>query len=136
MTVRLVFVGAGSVASVHLENAQLIDDAAVVVVCDTDERTATEVAESSEAAAFTDTKTMFSHVDIDAVIVAVPSFAHGEAEHLTAEYGVGLLVEKPLCLYSTAARRMRSKRRKHSRATISRYREIIRAGVLPSRPTA
>lgn len=104
MTVRFGFIGAGGIASTHLDHLESHDGASVVAVCDIDEDVATAAAEPHGASVFTDHQTMYEEVDFDAVVVAIPPFAHEDQESLAAEHGVDLFVEKPLALDSETVR--------------------------------
>jgi predicted dehydrogenase len=81
-----------------------MDDVDVVAVCDIDEDAATEAADPHDAAVFTDHETMFAEADFEALVLAVPPFAHEGQEIMAAEHDVDLLVEKPLGLDSETAR--------------------------------
>jgi predicted dehydrogenase len=98
MSVRIAFIGAGGIATKHLTTLEDRDDADVVGICDIDEETARSAAEAHDAAAFTEYERLFDEVDFDAVVIAVPPFAHEGQEQRAAEEGVHMLVEKPLGL--------------------------------------
>lgn len=98
MSTRVAFVGAGGIASLHLDHLAEMDDVAVVAVCDVDESTARTAAQPHGAATFTDPETLFEEAVFDALFVCVPPFVHGPPELLAAEHGVDLFVEKPLGL--------------------------------------
>lgn len=103
MTVRLGFVGAGFMTSVHLENLETID-AEAVAVADVEETAAREAAEPHGAAVYADHGAMYDAEELDAVVVAVPPFAHPDAELDAVERGLDVLVEKPLALEREPAR--------------------------------
>ena len=102
--VRLAVIGAGGIGGVHLDNLAEMDRADVVAVCDVDEETAGTAAATHDAAAYTDHHDLYEEESVDAVVVAVPPFAHEDQELLAAEHGVDLLVEKPLALSLDTAR--------------------------------
>ncbi|WP_049904095.1 Gfo/Idh/MocA family protein [Halococcus agarilyticus] len=104
MTVELAFIGAGGIANRHLEHIKEHDGATVTAICDIDEDVAEEAAEPFGADVFTDYRDLYERSDFDAVIVAVPPFAHEDQERLAVEHGVDLFVEKPLALESETAR--------------------------------
>ena len=105
MPVEFAFVGAGGIASRHLAHLEDHPDASVVAVCDIVEEVAERAAEPHGAAAYTDYRDLFEEESFDAVVVAVPPFAHEDQELLAAEHGVDLFVEKPLALDSETAER-------------------------------
>ncbi|WP_117595527.1 Gfo/Idh/MocA family protein [Haloprofundus halophilus] len=116
MTLSVGFVGAGGIASVHLETLDdalergLTDrngdtlDVELAAVADVDEARAREAATPRGAEAYTDGVELVESESLDALVVAVPPFAHGEYERAAAEYGVDLFVEKPVDLTVDAAR--------------------------------
>jgi predicted dehydrogenase len=96
MSVELAFIGAGGIASKHLGNLETIDGADVVAVSDIDEDAAREGASAHDAAVYTDEEAMFEERSFDAVVIAVPPFAHQGQEQLAIEHDTHMLVEKPL----------------------------------------
>ncbi|SFL33811.1 Predicted dehydrogenase [Halogranum rubrum] len=104
MTVRLAFIGAGGIASTHLDHLESHDGADVVAICDIDEDVAAAAAEPHGASVFTDHHSMYEAGGFDAVVVGIPPFAHEDQERLAAEHGVDLFVEKPLALDSETVR--------------------------------
>ncbi|WP_227357409.1 Gfo/Idh/MocA family protein [Haladaptatus salinisoli] len=116
MTLSIGFIGAGGIASVHLETLDnAIDgelkthngdpiDVELAAIADIDESRAREAAASRNAATYTDGIELLQSESIDAVVVAVPPFAHGDYERTAAKYGVDLFVEKPVDLSIDTAR--------------------------------
>ena len=104
MSVDIGFIGAGGIASTHLRNLESRDTGDVVAICDIDEAAATAAAEPHDAAVFTEFSAMYEAVDLDAVFICVPPFAHGDAEREAIEHGIDLLIEKPLALQAETAR--------------------------------
>lgn len=104
MALRVGVIGAGGIASIHLDTLAGRDDATVTAVCDRDRTKAESVAESRDATAYGDHEDLFESEDLDAVLVCVPPFAHGPPERTAAEHGVDLFVEKPLALDRETAR--------------------------------
>ncbi|GGL37062.1 hypothetical protein GCM10009037_20740 [Halarchaeum grantii] len=104
MTVDIAFVGAGGIASKHLEHLTGNDRANVVAVCDIDESAADEWAATHDADAYYDWEALFDAGGFEAVFVCVPPFAHEGQELRAVEEGVHLFVEKPLALGREYAR--------------------------------
>ena len=104
MTVDIGFIGAGGIASTHLRNLESREHGNVVAICDIDADVAETAAKPHDAATFTDFSTMYETVDLDAVFICVPPFAHGAAELEAVERGIHLLVEKPLALDAETGR--------------------------------
>jgi predicted dehydrogenase len=93
--VRVALVGAGSVARRH---AGVLSDlgASVVAVADPDERVARELAARHGAPVFATAEHALDAVEVDAVYICVPHFAHGDPERAALGRGLPLFVEKPL----------------------------------------
>jgi predicted dehydrogenase len=116
MTLSMGLIGAGGIASVHLETLdKAIDgglkthngdtiDVELAAIADIDKSRAREAATSHNAATYTDGVDLLQSESIDAVVVAVPPFAHGDYERTAAKYGVDLFVEKPVDLSIDTAR--------------------------------
>ncbi|WP_129116003.1 Gfo/Idh/MocA family protein [Halegenticoccus tardaugens] len=116
MPLSVGFVGAGGIASVHLETLDdasetgLVDsdgnvvDVELAAVADVDETRARGAAVPRGAEAYTDGVELVESESLDAFVVAVPPFAHGEYERAAAAHGVDLFVEKPVDLTVDAAR--------------------------------
>ncbi|MFB6075283.1 MAG: Gfo/Idh/MocA family protein [Haloarculaceae archaeon] len=98
MPVRVGLIGAGGIASVHLENLDDTDDASLVAVADVDEQRAEDAADPRDAAVYTDGEALIDEEDLDAVLVAVSPFAHPQYERAAAAAGLDLFVEKPVDL--------------------------------------
>jgi len=107
MTVRLGVIGAGGIATVHMDNADGIDGVDVVAVADVDEEAAREAAEPREAAVYTDGTELIDAGGLDAVLIAVPPFAHPEYEEAAAAAGLDVLIEKPVGLEMEQVERTR-----------------------------
>jgi predicted dehydrogenase len=92
------FIGVGNIAGKHLENVHSAANARVAAVCDINEETAIEVAQTYEARAYTDYRSFYEKEKLDAVIVSIPPFAHEGQEIEAAKRGIPLFVEKPVTL--------------------------------------
>ncbi len=96
--VKAAFIGAGGNAHGHMERFAAVEGATIAAICDINEARAGEVAAEFGAEAYTDHHPMLDELDLDAVYVSVPPFAHTDAEILAAEKGCAVFVEKPVCL--------------------------------------
>ncbi len=95
---RIGFIGAGGIAQRHFGVLERFDDVAVVAVADVDMARATEGAARFGARAFDDAAAMLAAVELDALFICVPPFAHGDPERLAIEYRLPFFVEKPVAL--------------------------------------
>ncbi|EJN57699.1 Gfo/Idh/MocA family protein [Halogranum rubrum] len=98
MTVDIAFIGAGGIASIHLNNLEDVPAANVVAICDVVEETVESAAAQFDAAAYTNHEEMLEVETPDAVFVTVPPFAHTNQETLAAANEFDLFVEKPIAL--------------------------------------
>ena len=94
--VRIGFIGAGVIASRHLDTLLGFEDVQVVALADLQPERALALAERCGAATFADLGEMLDRVELDALYVCVPPFAHGEPELAAVERALPFFVEKPL----------------------------------------
>lgn len=96
MSVKVGCIGTGGIANAHQKNLATFDDVEFVAMCDVVEEKAIARANEYGGKAFSDYKEMFDKVDMDAVYVCTPPFAHGEQERIACEKGVAMFIEKPI----------------------------------------
>jgi predicted dehydrogenase len=99
-------VGVGGIAQRHLSNVATIDRVNVEAVCDIDEERADSAASNHGATSYYDYEQLYAEADVDAILVAIPPFAHTTQETLAVEQGLDLFVEKPVALSVTDARKI------------------------------
>ena len=104
MSVRIGFVGCGGIANAHMQNLARIEGAEMVAFSDIVEEKAHKAADEYGGRAFADYREMYDSVELDAVYVCLPPFAHTDQEILAAQAGLALFVEKPLALTMDRAR--------------------------------
>ena len=98
MAVKVGFIGTGGISRAHRRHLKNMEDVEVVAMCDLVEEKVQEAAEEWGAQVFTDYPTMLNEVEMDAVYVCIPPFAHENQEILAAEKGIALFVEKPVAV--------------------------------------
>lgn len=98
MRTRLGFIGAGGIAHRHFGVLEQFDDVTIAAVADVDMSRATDAAARFGARAFADAAAMVDSVELDALFICVPPFAHGEPERLAIDHRLPFLVEKPVAL--------------------------------------
>ncbi|MFN8096653.1 MAG: glycosyltransferase [Vicinamibacteria bacterium] len=98
MPLRLGFIGAGGIAHRHFGVLASMDDVTVAGVADPDAARAREAAERTGARAFACHEEMLDALDLDALWICVPPFAHGAPERAALARGLPFFVEKPLSL--------------------------------------
>jgi predicted dehydrogenase len=95
---RVGFVGAGGIAHRHFGVLATMDDVDIAGVADPDEARVREAAERTGARAFACHEAMVDALDLDALWICVPPFAHGAPERAAIAAGLPFFVEKPLSL--------------------------------------
>ena len=108
---RIGIIGVGAIATDevhgHIPNYKALDDVEVVAISDINGRRAQYVADRFDIPqVFTHFREMLSHADVDAVSIATPNFLHSPIAVGCLEQGVHVLVEKPMALTTSEARRM------------------------------
>ncbi len=96
MTVKVGVVGLGVWGQVHCDVYDSHPQAQLAAVCDIDAERANEAAEQYQSQAFSDHQSMLSEMNLDAVAVATPDFAHRDIAVDAASAGKHLIIEKPL----------------------------------------
>ena len=92
---RAGVIGAGAMGKHHARIYSEMQGAELVGVADVDERTSSEVAAEYNTETFTDYERLLKN-DLDAVSIAVPTTLHKKIALKAANYGVHMLVEKPI----------------------------------------
>lgn len=95
---RIGFIGAGGIAHRHFDILERFDDVGVVAIADVDAERAAGAAARFGARSFTDADAMLGAVEMDAVYICVPPFAHGDPERSVIARGLPFFVEKPVAL--------------------------------------
>jgi myo-inositol 2-dehydrogenase/D-chiro-inositol 1-dehydrogenase len=114
MTVRVGFVGCGGRAVREMMDLVQMPNVTMAAMCDiSEDRVAAGLArlntrrgagEQVSAPAFTDCRRMLDAVDLDAVYVGLPPFAHGVIEHTIIDAGKAIFIEKPLAVDMAVAK--------------------------------
>ena len=95
---RIGFIGAGGIAQRHFGVLDQFEDVAIVAIADVDEGRAQDAAARFGARAFADADAMLAEVELDALYICVPPFAHGAPERAALAAGLPFFVEKPVAL--------------------------------------
>ncbi len=96
--VQIGFVGTGGIAGHHLRQLAAIPAAEIAALCDVAPGRADQAVAGYGGRAFTDYRHMLEAVQLDALYVCVPPFAHERAEIMAVERGIHLFVEKPVVM--------------------------------------
>jgi len=98
---RIGIIGTGGIAHAHLNNYNAIEGAEVVAGCDIVPGKSAAFFKNNnmpDAQAFNSAKEMLDAVKLDAVSVCTYAAAHAECTILALEYGLPVLLEKPMCV--------------------------------------
>jgi len=98
MPVRVGFIGSGGIANHHMRTMAGKPDAEMVAFSDPDVDRARAAAKQYGGKAFASYRTMLSKVELDAVFICIPPFAHRDQERLAVEAGCAIFTEKPIGL--------------------------------------
>lgn len=101
---RVGFVGAGGIAHRHLGVLATMDDVEVAGIADPAADRAEAAAERAGARAFAGHEDMLAALELDALWICVPPFAHGAPERAAIAAGLPFFVEKPISLDAALAR--------------------------------
>jgi predicted dehydrogenase len=94
---RAALVGAGMISLYHLRAWQAVQGARVVAICDVDERKARErAAEFGVERVYSDPGRMFAEGGFELADIAASVDAHAPLTRLAADYGVHVLLQKPM----------------------------------------
>lgn len=111
--VRIGFIGVGGRAVAELHDLVQMPDVEVAALCDiAPERIDQAIGRLATRGGgkeltserFTDYRAMLKAIDLDAVYVSLPPFAHGDVEHAVLDAGKAICVEKPVALNMDMAR--------------------------------
>lgn len=99
-TVGVAIIGTGQIALAnHLPGLELLPNARLVALCDSDENTLARAAEQTGiGATFTDYHKLLAHDGVDAVVIATPNITHPPIAIAAARAGKHVMCEKPLAL--------------------------------------
>jgi myo-inositol 2-dehydrogenase/D-chiro-inositol 1-dehydrogenase len=91
-------IGLGAIGPTHAHWCASIPESELKAVCDIDGKRARDVADRLGADGHTDYAEVLERRDVDAVIIATPTFLHAPMAIDAASAGKHVAVEKPLCL--------------------------------------
>ena len=100
---RIGFIGAGGIAERHLGVLGSFEDVTIAGVADPDLARAESFAARAGARAFAGHEEMLDALELDALLICVPPFAHGAPERAAIARGLPFLVEKPLSVDAETA---------------------------------
>jgi len=103
---KLAIIGAGMISYSHANAVKALPNAVLAAVADINETAAKKLALENDCLYFTDTGKMLREVELDAVIICLPTFLHEKYVTLCAAHGVNVLCEKPVEMTAAATENM------------------------------
>lgn len=101
---RIGLLGCGNFAHRHAQNLQLLaDEVEMLAFCNRTIEKAAAFAQkygSEKAAVFNDHRQMFHEIQLDAVVITLPPYAHSDEVEMASERGIHIFIEKPIALRS------------------------------------
>jgi predicted dehydrogenase len=104
--VRIGVIGVGTMGSSHAYDLSRVENAELAALCDIDPQRADQVASLTEVPAFYTYQDMLAKVELDAVIVATPHYAHTPISIDCLQRGLHVLCEKPLAVHVKDGKKM------------------------------
>jgi len=97
--IKYAIIGAGCMGQEHILNIEIIDDAEVVALCDTNAESLSQSLEllNNDVATFSNYDDLIKANMADAYIVSTPNFTHIEVLKSLVKTNAHLMIEKPLC---------------------------------------
>lgn len=95
---RVGILGAGYMGGVHARNIEALSGANVVAVCDLAGPAEALTAKCKGAKTYTDYAAMLRDAALDAVVIALPPFAHSGQVEAAAAKGLAIFMEKPIAI--------------------------------------
>ncbi len=131
--IKVVFIGAGNVASQHINYLREFSDVDIVGINDVNERTLNYKENVHKIKSYRSLEKMLSITEPDAAFICIPPYAHGEVERACIEYRVPFLIEKPVARDIDTARKIASDVKKTNLITSVGYMSRYRHGVQEAR---
>lgn len=104
--VKIAMIGAGFMGRTHGAAYRVIEEAALVAVCDSNEQQGRALAAEEGIPWFSDAREMLASVETDVLDICVPTFLHEGYALLGAEFHKHIFCEKPVTLQMDSLERM------------------------------
>jgi len=126
---RVVFIGAGNIATQHMRYLKGFPDVEVVGIYDTSDASVNRWKAEFGVESYRSLGRMFEVTEPDATFICLPPYAHGEAEAACIEHHTPFLVEKPLAKDMELARKIHQSVKDSKIFTSVAYMNRYRRGV-------
>ncbi|MBO5762725.1 MAG: Gfo/Idh/MocA family oxidoreductase [Lentisphaeria bacterium] len=113
--VKFGVIGIGNMGSSHTKFISELQNCVLTAVCDENPEAFKRMTapDPDKVAKFTDAETFFKEADVDAVIIAVPHYAHPDLAIMAMQHGKHVIVEKPIAVHKKEAFRLLAEVEKH-----------------------
>jgi len=126
---KVVFIGAGNVASQHINYLREFSEVNIVGIYDINEKTLCYKENVHGVRAYKSLEKMLDCTKPDATFICIPPYAHGEVEMVCIEQRIPFLTEKPVAKDMSTARKIVSEVRNSKLITSTGYMSRYRHGV-------
>ena len=96
--IRVALIGVGKMGLSHFSLISAHPEVEVVGICDSAGYLTSTINKQLGVNTFKDHRKMFKECEMDAVIISTPNSTHFELAKMAMERGIGVFLEKPLCL--------------------------------------
>lgn len=127
--INISFIGAGNIATQHMNYLKKFPDVKIFGVYDIHQNTVLAKQHGCDVGFYNSLDQMLDGVKPDAVFICIPPYAHGKAEMMCIERKIPFLVEKPLAREIDVARRIASEVKNSGVITSVAYMNRYREGV-------
>ncbi len=112
---KIALVGCGRVAEHYIKILRKLKkvDFRVVAVCDVKKNRALDFSKKLGAKPYFNLKDMLKEIDVDLILILTPSGLHYEHSNLALDYKFNVLVEKPISLLVSDAKKLLKKAKKN-----------------------
>ena len=134
-------IGVGKMGLSHCAILSAHPDVDLVAICDSATFITSELKKQLNVKTYKDYKKMLGECDLDAVVVSTPNSTHFEIADLALNRGIGVFLEKPLCLDPKQSRKLADLAQERNLAnqvgyhnrfigTFQEMRRLVRAGAI------
>jgi predicted dehydrogenase len=119
--VNLGIIGLGYIGKIHLKNSLKLSNARLVAVADVSKRALKRARKIGVKNTYSDYEQLLKKSEVDAVIIALPTYLHKDCALCFAEAGKDIFVEKPLAANPEEGSAMVRSSEKHGVALMVGY---------------
>ena len=106
--IRIALIGVGKMGLSHFSLISAHPEVEVVGICDSATYLTSTINKQLGVTTFKDHRKMFKECEMDGVIISTPNSSHFELAKMALESGIGVFLEKPLCLNPAESKELAS----------------------------